>query len=186
MADLIVTIGHLDEHDEPVGPERDTSDVRWLEAVLLGVWIAGQPHGCEFRRVERLIRRHPPVGWVTQVVVGHGMQARRLRLLCPAPSGRYALANTGSQGKAGSMGRIERWIVDGLERACTATRLFEWIPGWRRVYPSCFLAHMSNRLDARWATNRWPIHDDDESEIWERWYDELPEGELAKGHWHGW
>jgi hypothetical protein len=81
---------------------------------------------------------------------------------------------------------IKRWIVNRLENACTATRLLEWIPGWRRVYPSCFLAHVSNRLDARWRTGQWAIHDDDDWETWETWYDEMSDDERDKGHWHGW
>jgi hypothetical protein len=74
-------------------------------------------------------------------------------------------------------------LVDALERACAATRLVEWVPGWHRIYPQCLLARWSAALDHRWSLGKWSPADDEE---WETWFDNLPESELQRGHWHHW
>lgn len=81
---------------------------------------------------------------------------------------------------------VKRLIVDGLEVACRATRFLEWIPGWRRVYPTCLLARLSSRLDARWTLDRWPVHDEDGWDAWERWFDNQQPTDVSSGHWHAW
>jgi len=78
--------------------------------------------------------------------------------------------------------RMKRAIVDGLEWACRHTDPLDRLPGWTRIY-QCHLARLSRWLDGRWQTGRWPQHNDDE---WEEWWDNLPEEELATGHWHVW
>jgi hypothetical protein len=77
-------------------------------------------------------------------------------------------------------------VVDALEIACGATRLLEWVPGWHRLYRQCQLARWSSQLDHRWGTGRWPTHDADGHDAWEEWFDNLPESDLAKAHWHHW
>jgi hypothetical protein len=84
------------------------------------------------------------------------------------------------------MDAIKRRVVDGLEVTCRATPVVEWIPGWRRLYPRCFLAQWSNRLDDRWETGRWPVHDDEGWEAREVGFENLSEEELDQGHWHAW
>lgn len=79
---------------------------------------------------------------------------------------------------------LERAVVVALERACTATRYVEKLPGWHRLYPQCLFARWSNALDERWNTGVWPAHDDYDK--WSEWFENLPEGELRNGHWHHW
>jgi hypothetical protein len=71
-------------------------------------------------------------------------------------------------GKMTGMRLMRRWIVDGLELGCRATRLVGWVPGWNHVY-HCQLAKWSNQLDARWDTGRWPVHAASGPEGWEEW-----------------
>ncbi len=84
-----------------------------------------------------------------------------------------------------AMQSVKRRVVDGLEVACRATRLVEWIPGWHRVYPRCFFARLSSRLDHRWGTARWPIHDEDDDDAWDEWIDNLQAAKPDK-HCHAW
>jgi hypothetical protein len=81
---------------------------------------------------------------------------------------------------------VKRAIVDGLESACRATRVVEWIPGWHRIYPQCLLARWSSHLDYIWRTGHWPVHDEDGFDAWAEWYESLREDELVEGHWHHW
>jgi len=76
-------------------------------------------------------------------------------------------------------------VVDGLEIACRATRLVEWMPRWHRIYPNCTMARWSSDLDLRWQTGRWPIHDADGWEAWDEWFEGV-EVDESKGHWHVW
>jgi hypothetical protein len=84
------------------------------------------------------------------------------------------------------MRAIKRRVVLGLEAACRATRFIEWIPGWRRIYPWCFVARWSSRLDYRWGTGCWPVHDEEGWQAWEVWFENLSEEERHQGHWHAW
>lgn len=81
---------------------------------------------------------------------------------------------------------MEARIVDGLERACRATRYVECLPGWQRVYPRCVLARWSAELEFRWKTHRWPVHDADGFDAWDEWWESLDSEGLASGHWHAW
>jgi hypothetical protein len=82
---------------------------------------------------------------------------------------------------------VQGWIVDALELACRAMRLVEWVPGWNRIY-HCDLARWSNELDAKWGTNRWPIHESTfrDWDSWQAWWDSLSYDEQENGHWHSW
>jgi hypothetical protein len=82
---------------------------------------------------------------------------------------------------------LQRWIVDVLEIGCRATRLVEWVPGWNRLY-QCDLAKWSNELDARWGTERWPVHEStfQDWDDWGTWWDSLSDDERLGGHWHSW
>lgn len=57
---------------------------------------------------------------------------------------------------------VKRWIVSGLENACSVThpvthrRPWLWLPirnGW------CLLSHWSDALDQRWQTGVWRSSD---------------------------
>jgi hypothetical protein len=82
---------------------------------------------------------------------------------------------------------VRRWIVDGLEVGCRATRLVELVPGWNRVY-HCNLAKWSNQLDARWGTGKWPLHNSvaEGWDEWEAWWKSLSEEQRLAGHSHVW
>jgi hypothetical protein len=100
--------------------------------------------------------------------------------------GRYASVGRCLSWHHAAMKWLEVRIVDGLELACRGTRFVEWLPGWHRVYPQCLFARWSSQLDARWRTNRWPVHDEDGVSAWKRWWDALPDEERSSGHWHHW
>ena len=80
-----------------------------------------------------------------------------------------------------------RWIVEGLELGCRATRLVEWVPGWNRVY-HCDLARWSNQLDARWETGKWPVHGSglEGWDEWHAWWESLTDQRRIARHWHVW
>jgi hypothetical protein len=83
---------------------------------------------------------------------------------------------------------VQSWIVGGLERLCRVTRFLEWVPGWNRIY-RCQFAQWSNRLDARWGTEKWPVHagpDEEGWDEWEAWFETVGDQEIATGHWHAW
>jgi hypothetical protein len=85
-----------------------------------------------------------------------------------------------------AMDAVKRRLVDGLEVACRATRLVEWIPGWHRIYPQCLFARWSSHLDHRWGTGRWPVHDEDgDDAVWAS-LENLSQDQLDRGHWHHW
>jgi hypothetical protein len=79
---------------------------------------------------------------------------------------------------------LERAAVVAIERACTATRHVENVPGWNRIYPQCLFARWSADLDTRWNTGVWSPHDDYDE--WSEWFDNLTGHELSRGHWHNW
>jgi hypothetical protein len=84
------------------------------------------------------------------------------------------------------MRRVKVLVVDGLEMACRATRAVGWLPGWHRVYPQCLFARWSSALDYRWATRRWPVHDEDGDSAWVDWHESLTDRARGAGHWHHW
>jgi hypothetical protein len=60
-------------------------------------------------------------------------------------------------------------------------RHFQRVPVVGRLYPRCWLAEWSWRLDCRWGTHQWPYSDDDE---WDEWWEQSGKHEIDSGRWH--